>query len=497
MNIKINKKEYAAKDGETIFVACLRNGIKIPTLCGTKNSHEGVCRICVVENNGRLITSCNTKISEGMEIVTESENISKARRINLELLWADHAGKCVTCKKNQKCELQNLATEQKIENFHFIPRKEELTDRENLDLLKDNRTRVVVDEGNACISRTTELCVECRRCINVCPTKELSFNHRAGDVVVGTPYEKPLDCIFCGQCVKDCPTGALTDKNDLLEIIGQLNDLKKMAVALIDPAIMDSVAFEQEEITSQRKLIATLQSLGFEKVFDLGFGMELALEKMTQVVKNSTKNNLMLSHCPSFNLFIEKYYPQFRKNIIDVTHPDELMAEFIKTEYAKKEKINPEDLMVVSISSCVAKKTPVKSSSPSEISKGGEAYFTGQAGSPMAKFDGVKNLDYVITVRELGWIIRQQKIKFEDIGNADFNSGLAVKNEKIKDIIKAGKTAEMIAEKLKVKYIVADGVPQIKNILRDLDKGRVETKIIEAMVCDGGCVNGGGQARQI
>jgi NADH dehydrogenase/NADH:ubiquinone oxidoreductase subunit G len=468
MKIKINSKEYEAQDGETIFQVCMRNGIKIPTLCGTKNSHEGVCRICVVENGGRLTTSCNTKVCEGMDIVTESENISKARRINLELLWADHAGKCVTCKKNQRCELQNLATSQKIENFHFIPRKEELTDAENLDLLKDNRTRVVVDEANACISRTTELCVECRRCINICPTKEFSFNHRAGDAVVGTPYEKPLDCIFCGQCVKNCPTGALTDKNDLAEIIGQLDDLKKMAVALVDPAIMESIAFEQKEIDSQGKLIAILQSLGFEKVFDLGFGMELVLEKMTKIVKDSTRNNLMLSHCPSFNLFIEKYYPQFRRNILDASHPDELMAEFIKTEYAKREKINPEDLVVISISPCVAKK----------------------------KIKG-ENLDYVITVRELGRIIRQKKIKLENSRSVDFSRGLAVTNEKVKEMIKTGKTAEMIAEKLKVKYVAVDGVPKIKNILRDLDKGRVETKIIEAMICEGGCVNGGGQARNL
>ncbi|KKR20560.1 MAG: Hydrogenase, Fe-only [Candidatus Moranbacteria bacterium GW2011_GWA2_39_41] len=475
MKIKINTKEYEAKDGETIFVACMKNGIKVPTLCGTKNSHEGVCRICVVENNGRLITSCNTKVCEGMKIVTESENVAKARKINLELLWADHAGKCSSCKKNQRCELQNLAIEQKIENFHFVPRKEEMTDRENLDLLKDNRSRVVVDEGNACLTRTTELCVECRRCINVCPTKELSFNNRAGDTVVGTAFEKPLDCIFCGQCVKNCPTGAITDKNDLSKIMTDLNDLKKMAVALVDPAVLESVAFEHPEISclpagrdSRGKLISVLKELGFEKVFDLGFGMELSLEKMTQVVKTSAKNNLMLSHCSSFNLFIKKYHPQFAKNILAVAHPDELMAEFLKTEFAKKEKINPEDLVVVSLSSCIAKKKE----------KG-------------------QNLDYVITVRELGRMIRQKNLKLQDIKESDFSSGLAVKDEKIKSVTRTGGMAEMLAKKLKVKYVVADGVPQIKNILRDLEKGRIETKIIEAMVCEEGCINGGGQSRKI
>lgn len=468
MKIKINKKEYEAKEGETILEVCRRNGMKIPTLCSLPKFHEGVCRVCMVESNCRLTTACNTKVCEGMEIETESENVSKARRINLELLWADHAGKCVTCKKNQRCELQNLATDHKIENFHFIPRKEELTDSENLDLLKDNRMRVVVDEGNPCISRTTELCVECRRCINVCPTKEFSFNHRAGDVVIGTAYEKPLDCIFCGQCVKNCPTGAITDKGDLLEIIKQLDDLKKMSVALIDPAILESISFEQPELDSKEKLIGTLKALGFEKVFDLGFGMELAVEKMTEAIKINNKENLMLSHCPSFDLFIQKYYPQFAENLLPVANPDELMAEFLKNEYAKKEKINPEDMVVVSISSCVAKK----------------------------KMKGA-NLDHVITVRELGRLIRQKNLKLAEIEKADFNQGLEARNEKVKDIIKAGGAAEMMAKTIKGGYVAADGTEKIKNILRDLDKGRIKAKIIECLICEGGCANGGGQSRNL
>lgn len=468
MKIKINNKEYEARAGETIYQACKINGIKIPTLCGTKDFHEGVCRICVVEQGGRLVTSCNTQAVEGMEIVTENEKISKARRINLELLWSDHAGKCATCKKNRRCELQNLAEEHKIENFHFVPRKEEMTQKEELDLLKDNRLRVVVDEGNPAISRMTELCVECRRCINYCPTKEFGFNNRAGDVVVGTPYEKPLDCIFCGQCVKNCPTGAITDKNDLQKIIGDLDDLKKMAVALVDPAILESVAFEQEGINSKEKLIGVLHAIGFEKVFDLGFGMEVMLERMAGKIKTEAKKNLILSHCPSLNLYIKKYYPHLAKNILEVKNPDEIMAEYIKNEYAREQKINPADIVVVSVSSCVAKK--------------------------IAKSD---DLDYVITVRELGRIIRQKNIKLAEVKRAYFDKELSPKSETAKNVVKTGGAAEILAKKTKAKYIVADGVDQIKNILDDLSKGRIDTKIIEGMVCPGGCVNGGGQARNL
>ena len=270
MNIKINNKKYEAQEGDKIYDVCKRNGIKIPTLCSTSKHQEGVCRICLVEINltDKLVPSCTFPVCESLEVVTESEKINKARRINLELLWSDHAGKCVKCKKNRMCELQRLAEEYKIDNFHFVPRKEDLTPREELDLLKDNRIRVVVEEENPAICRTTEFCVECRRCINVCPDKAFGFNHRAGDVVVGTPYNKVLDCSFCGECVRVCPVAALTDKNDYKKIIEDLDDMKKIAVALVASGMEEKInkilrytgiVFEAKE---------ALKNLGFEKVFD-------------------------------------------------------------------------------------------------------------------------------------------------------------------------------------------------------------------------------------
>ncbi|HCU70278.1 MAG TPA: hypothetical protein DIC35_00815 [Candidatus Moranbacteria bacterium] len=468
MKIRIDNNEYEASEKETILDVCRREGIKIPTLCHMKGVHEGVCRICLVENSGKLMTSCNTKACPQMDIVTQSENISRARKINLELLWADHAGKCATCKKNRRCELQNLTMLQKVENFRFVPKKEDLTQEEELDLLKDNRMRVVVDEGNSAISRTTELCVECRRCINICPTKELSFNNRSGDVVVGTPYQKPLDCIFCGQCVKNCPTGGITDKNDLDEILEKLDDPKKMAVALFDPALLESMSLEQPEIESQRKLVGTLKAVGFEAVFDLAFGMEIFIEKTIEKIKGNQSNNLILSHCPSLKLYIEKYFPEFSKNIIDVLTPDELMAIFVKTEYAKKNKINPKDIVVVSISSCVAKKIKKDTS-----------------------------LDYVITMREFGRIIRKKNIKISEVEGEEFSRDISPKNKEVSKMTRCGGAAEMIAREMGIEYIQANGVKDIKNIFISLRKKRIETKIIEAMICPGGCVGGGGQSNNI
>ncbi len=311
MQIKINNKIFKAKDGETIFAVCRRNEIKIPGLCGMKDFHEGVCRICVVEIGGRLVTSCNTKISEDMEIITESENISRARRINLELLWADHAGKCALCKKNQLCELQKLAEEYKIENFHFVPRKGEMTSGEELNLVKDNLSRVVVENNNPCISRNSEFCVECRRCINICPEKKFGFNYRAGDVVVGTPYEKVLDCSFCGECVRVCPTASLTDQNDFSEIINELDDLKKFSVAILDWGIFEKIIAQIENITSEKDFKKIFFDLGFEKIIKLE---EKDKDEENEIIKN------------------------------------------IKTEYARKEKINPRNIKTFFISSKIYKK---------------------------------------------------------------------------------------------------------------------------------------------
>ena len=270
---------------------------------------EAVCRVCLVEiiPDGRLVPSCATKATDGIEISTESEKVIRSRNINLELLWADHAGKCATCKKNQMCELQKLAEEYKIENFHFVPRKGEITKREELDLLKDNWTRIVVEEENPCIARTTEFCVECRRCINVCPEKKFGFNYRANGTVVGTPYEKVLDCSFCGKCVEACPTAALMDQNNLKEIMRILDSKDKFSVAIYNSSSSHPTSPSIPLLSKEREEM--LKKLGFERIIEIGKDDSL-----------------------------------------------EDKAQEIKTKFARKEKINPEEIAVFIISNEISKK---------------------------------------------------------------------------------------------------------------------------------------------
>jgi len=397
MQIKINNKAYEAHDGETILDVCRREKIRIPTLCAHgKLKREAVCRLCLVEINltDKLVPSCVFQVCEKLEVITESEKIKKAREINMELLWADHAGKCVKCRKNRICELQNLAEEYKIENFHFVPRKEEITDAEEQDLLKDNKTRVVIDDKNRVIFRTTEYCMECRRCINICPVKAYGFNNRSGDTVVGTPYNKTLDCIFCGACIKHCPTGALTDQNNDKKIQENLDDIKKMSVAIIDPSILENLENELEKRVSLEKLAGILSELGFEKIFMLDQGLQKYAERLSEEITTCFgKKTVINSNCAAFNLYIQKFHPEFNGNLSKVSIPDELMAENLKTEYAKKEKIDPENIVVFSISSCTAKKST-----------------------------RYEYLDYILTAREIGRMIRKNNI---DLGK--------IKEKKLKD----------------------------------------------------------------
>ncbi len=481
MQIKINSKNYSVQVGETILDVCQREKIKIPTLCSLEGyKKEAACRLCLVEVEGKLVTSCTTKVQEGLEVTTENAKIKKARDINMELLWSDHAGKCAQCKKNQRCELQNLAQEHKIENFHFVPRKEELTEKEELNLVKDNWSRVVTENKNPVIVRTTEYCVECRRCINVCPLKEYGFNYRAGDVVVGTPFEKTLDCIFCGACVAHCPTAALTDQGDLEEIIKKLNDPQILAVAIIDPAIMTTIKNEVKEIDNPEKLNGLLKLLGFERVFDLTWGFEKYVQEIIEELypakyafrtpKKQTRHFEQVkiaSFCPATEIYIQKYYPELKRNIIKVERPEEIMARAVKLEYAQQEKINTNKIFTVLISSCTARKKMQSSW-----------------------------LNNIITVRELGRMVRKNKLVTTGLERIPWDNFLTKVSSESKKLYKSGQLAEIIKQKTQDDFEVksVSGVNEIKKELNKIQKRESKVDFLEALVCSGGCDKGGGQS---
>jgi iron only hydrogenase large subunit-like protein/aerobic-type carbon monoxide dehydrogenase small subunit (CoxS/CutS family) len=474
MKIKINNIEYEANSEETVLDVCRREEIPVPTLCSHgKLKREAVCRLCLVEIGGKLVMSCTTKVSDGLEIITESEKIKKAREINLELLWSDHAGKCVACKKNRQCEFQCLAEEYKIENFHFVPRREEITSDEELDLVRDNWTRVVVENENPVIVRTTEYCVECRRCVNICPVAAYGHNFRGGASVIGTPYAEPLDCIFCGACVKHCPTAALTDQGNLDDLAKDLDDMNILAVAIVDPAILESVGNEFSSIDNKEKLAGLLRELGIEKVFDLGWGFQKYAEKLAEEIHprrklfqktKSKKPRLVISSfCPSAELYIKKYFPELAGLIAKTPRPEELMAEAVKNEYARREKIDPGNIKTVLISACTSRKK-LKA----------------------------KALDYIITVREMGRLARLKKINTESAAEGQADKFLDGFDEKFEKMVNFGNLPEIVGEDILTQK--ANGVSEIKKILEKIKKHELEGDFLEVMVCPAGCGNGGGQS---
>ncbi|OGI24941.1 MAG: hypothetical protein A3J76_03820, partial [Candidatus Moranbacteria bacterium RBG_13_45_13] len=371
MRIKINGKIYNANEGETILSVCKRNKIRVPTLCAHPDllPSEGVCRMCLVETNQAkgLVPACAQMACEGLEVFTETEKVNKARKINLELLWADHAGKCVSCKRNGRCELQDLAQIYDINEFRFVPRRKELESPDELDLLKDNWEHTAFDEKNASISRDSQYCIECRRCVRICrdmqTVEAYGMNYRSSKTNVGTPYEIPLDCIFCGQCSAVCPTAAITEKDDAAEFEKALADPKKMVIVQTAPSVRFTFSEEFGEKSGtfwEGKLVASLRELGCDKVFDTVLGADLTIieeaHELIHRIKHKGILPMFTSCCPSWVLYVEKYYPEFIPNLSSCKSPQQMLAPLIKTYWAEREKIDPAQIISVSIMPCISKK---------------------------------------------------------------------------------------------------------------------------------------------
>jgi len=521
MNIKINNKIYQVEEGETIISVCKRNGIRIPTLCAHQDllPSEGVCRMCLVETNQSkgLVSSCTQKVSEGLEVSTETGKVKKARKINLELLWADHAGKCAFCKRNGRCELQNLAEEYKINEFKFVPRRKELFSGDELDLLKDNWSHVVIDEKNASIARDSEYCIECRRCIRICRDMQIveayGMNYRSSRTNVGTPCEIPLDCIFCGQCSAVCPTAAITEKDDTEEFEKAVADPKKMVIVQTAPSIRFTFGEEFDMPPGtfwEQKLVSVLKELGCDKVFDTVLGADLTIieeaEELIRRVKSGKNLPMFTSCCPSWVLYIEKYYPEIIPHLSSCKSPQQMLSPLIKTYYAKKEKIDPSNIVNVSIMPCTSKKY--------------------EADRPEMQSSGFQDTDIVLTVRELGRLVRKKKInphalvsrKFDPAMGVTTGAGIifassgGVMEAALRTAVEklTGRTlarldfevvrgeegvrcAEIEIDGLKLRVAVAHEIRNAKKILEDLKKGKCDYHFVEVMACPNGCIGGGGQ----
>lgn len=507
VNIKINGIDMSVPADYTVLEAAREAGIDIPTLCYLKDvSKTGSCRMCIVEVKGAraLQAACVYPVSEGLEVMTNTPKVRQQRKTTLELLLSNHDKKCLSCIRNKSCELQTLADELGVEGISF---EGEMLEHD-------------IDDVSPSIVRDNKKCILCRRCVNMCKdvqtvavidTMERGFKTR-----IGTAFEKPLAetaCVNCGQCIVSCPTGALREKDNTKEVWEAIADPEKYVVVQTAPAVRAGLGEEfgypmGTPVTG--KMAAALRRLGFDKTFDTDTGADLTImEEATELldrVKNGGKLPMITSCSPGWIKFCEHYFPDFLDNLSSCKSPHEMFGAVLKSYYAEKNGIDPKKMFVVSVMPCVAKKF--------------------EAARPEMECGGLRDVDAVISTRELAKMIKEAGIMFDKLPDEEFDvpferaSGAGVIFGATGGVMEAalrtaadvlgGKSVEEIEynavrgiEGIKeatvnmggmdVKVAVANGLGNARKLLENIRDGKADYHFVEIMACPGGCVNGGGQ----
>ena len=512
LNVKINGISVSVEKGSTILDAARAAGVEIPTLCFMKEKNEiGACRICVVEANEgrgfRIVTACVYPVSEGMEVLTNTEKIQKARRTTLELILSTHEKKCLSCVRSTNCELQKLCRDYGVEESAF----------------EGFKPTYELDTSTPHLVRDNNKCVLCRRCVAACNEQYVGVigaNNRGIDTAIGTPFEVGLSnvpCISCGQCTVVCPTGALVEKDDTDKIWAALADPDKHVVVQTAPSIRATLGecFGMPIGTNvEGKMVAALRRLGFDKIFDTDFAADLTIVEEANELVERIKNNgtlPMITSCsPGWVKFCEYYYPEMLAHLSTCKSPQQMAGAVIKTYYADKMGIDPKDIVSVSVMPCTAKKFEIGREDQSAA--------------------GVPDVDIAITTRELSRMIMRAGISFTNLPDEEFDSplgedtgaavifgatggvmeaALRTANDWLtgKDNTDIDFTAVRGTQGLKqatvningsdIKVAVASGAAAAKCVMDRMKNGNPDGwAFVEIMGCPGGCVNGGGQPIQ-
>ncbi len=514
INLKINGIAVSVPEGSTILDAAKLAGVRIPTLCYLKDVQcVGSCRMCLVEATGArgLVAACVYPVSEGMEVRTNTPKVRKSRKTTIELILSTHKKKCLSCVRSMNCELQKLALEYNAEEDRFG------TDHD----LKP------IDDLSASVVRDNSKCIMCTRCVAACEKQTIGAigpKNRGYAKVIGSPYDVSLaytPCVNCGQCVVACPVGALYEKSAVADVWGAIVDPTKKVVFFTAPSIKATLgeAFGLPVGTNvEGKMVTAIKQLGDVKCFNMDITADLTImEEATELltrIKKGGKLPMFTSCCPGWIKFAEHYYPELLPNISSCKSPQEMFSAVLKTYYCEKEGINPDDLYIVSVIPCTAKKY--------EIEREELGHYTNAA----------------LTTRELAKMIKEAGIDFANIPDGEYDtpfgeasgagaifgatggvmeaalrtaaymlSGNAGKEVAAADAAKNAaplefaevrgmqgvKEAEYTVGGATVKVAVASGLGNARKVIEAVKSGEKDYTFIEIMACPGGCINGGGQ----
>ena len=528
IKITINKIPVEVEPNTVILEAARKVNVVIPTLCNHNDiCVAGNCRVCLVEIIGqkRLAVACATPCEEGMDILTNSLKVRNCRKHIIELLLSEHNADCTKCYRNGKCELQKLASEYKIMTQDFI----ELSQYKNY----------TIDFFSPSIIKDDSKCVRCQRCVRTCAELQgvhaITVAYKGDKMKISTFFEKPLNdviCTNCGQCVNRCPTGALVEKNYIEEVWEAIANPKLHVVVQTAPAVRVGLGEELGFPPGTRvtgKMVAALKMIGFDAVLDTDFTADLTImEETTELLKrlkgalvdnNPTVRLPMATSCsPGWIKFIEHMYPEYLGNLSTCKSPQQMFGALAKTYYAKARHLNPQNIVSVSIMPCTAKKF--------------EASRSEMHGS------GYRDVDYVLTTRELAIMIKQAGINFMHLEDQDYDrlmgesTGAGVifgatggvmeaalrtayevitgrdvpfKNLDIKPVrgMEGVRKATLKIENplpewafldgVELKCAVAHGLVNAKKVMDAVKAGTADFHFLEVMACPGGCLGGGGQ----